>query len=49
MVGVDFVYSFRMKRGFLRKVGFARRFKTPDGTARMVPGVWVLPIPTYFN
>ena len=26
-----------------------RSFRTPDGIARRVPGVWVLPIPTYFN
>ena len=30
-------------------MGFNRRFRTPDGIVRRVPGVWVLPIPEYFN
>ena len=48
MVGVDFVHFFRMENGFARG-GFSRKFRTPNGITRRVPGVWVLPLPTYFN
>ena len=48
MVRLDLVYSFKMKQGFLRGE-FTSRLKTPDGITRRVPGVWVNPIPTYFN
>ena len=36
------------KKIFL-KVSFERRFKTPDGIAHRVPGMWVLPILDYLN
>ena len=31
------------------EVSFARRFRNLEGIARIVPGVWVLSLPTYFN
>ena len=34
--------------GFL-EVSLVRRFRTPEGIARTVPGVWVFSFPTYFN
>ena len=34
--------------GFL-EVSLTRRFRTPGGIARRVPGVWVISFPTYFN
>ena len=41
MVGVYFVYPLRMNQGFIG-VSLSRRFRTPEGIARRVPGVWVL-------
>ena len=35
-------------RGFL-EVSLARRFRTPEGIARRVPGVWVIYFLTYFS
>ena len=37
------------EKRFFAKVSFARLFKTPDGIVCRVPGVWLLPIPTYFS
>ena len=48
MVRVDFVRSLIMTF-FFREVSYARWLRNPDGIARRVPGVWVLPFPTYFN
>ena len=48
MVRVNFIHPFILKEGFC-EMSFARRFKTPDGIARRVPGVLVLPILTYFK
>ena len=48
MVKVDFVYPLIMKVSFCY-VSLARRFKTPEGIVRRVPGVWVISLPTYFN
>ena len=33
----------------LRESGFARQFRTPNGTTCRVPGVWEITLPTYFN
>ena len=33
----------------LCEVSFAKRFKTPDGIARRVSGLWILTFPAYFN
>ena len=48
MVEVEVVFPFTIKMG-LREVSFTRQFMTPDGISRKVPGVWVLPLLTYFN
>ena len=32
----------------LSEVGFYRKFRNPGGIARRVPGVWVIPLLTYF-
>ena len=42
------VYPFGMKAR-LREMSLARKFMTPNGIARRVPGVWVLTFSTYFN
>ena len=48
MFRVGSVYPLKMKGGFFN-VSSARRFRTPNGIARGVLGVWLLPFPTYFN
>ena len=45
MVGVYFSTPSECMEGFL-EVSLARRFRTPEGIARRVPGVWVLSFPT---
>ena len=48
MVEVDFSAPTEWKEVF-RKVSVAIQFRTPDGITCWSPGVWVLPIPMYFN
>ena len=44
MARVEIVHPFIMKIGFVQG-----EFRTPDGIARMVLGVWVLPLRSNFN
>ena len=41
--------TFQNEKRVFTKVNFTRQFRTPDRIAHMVLGVWVIPMPMYFN